>query len=89
MAHNESRWVDPAPLEVTRPRLPWWTMLPGWVKLVLSPVALVILLCWLGYQLGRVVYRYPFTVAVLVPAGGPTPGSARGGSPPSSPCCSA
>ncbi len=66
MGHNESRWVDPAPLEVSRPRLPWWTMLPGWVKLVLSPVALVVLLCWIGYQVGRVVYRYPLTVVVAV-----------------------
>jgi hypothetical protein len=43
-----SSWIDPAPLEVSRPRLPWWTMLPGWVKAVLSPIALVWLLCWIG-----------------------------------------
>jgi S-DNA-T family DNA segregation ATPase FtsK/SpoIIIE len=65
---RESRWVDPAPLEVSRPRLPWWTMLPGWVKLVLSPVALLVLLSWLGYQLGRVVYRYPLSLALLIAA---------------------
>lgn len=63
---RESRWVDPAPLEVSRPRLPWWTMLPGWVKLTLSPVAVVIVACWVGYQLGRAVYRYPLLVALLV-----------------------
>jgi DNA segregation ATPase FtsK/SpoIIIE, S-DNA-T family len=63
---RESRWVDPAPLEVSRPRLPWWTMLPGWVKLVLSPVATLILLCWLMFQLGRVVYRYPLSLALLL-----------------------
>ena len=63
---RESRWVDPAPLEVSRPRLPWWTMLPGWVKLVLSPVALVVLVCWLAYHLGRVVYRYPLLLTLLV-----------------------
>jgi DNA segregation ATPase FtsK/SpoIIIE, S-DNA-T family len=63
---KDSRWVDPAPLEVSRPRLPWWTMLPGWVKLVLSPVAALVLLCWTGYQLGRVVYRYPLSLTLLV-----------------------
>ncbi|HEU5472041.1 MAG TPA: FtsK/SpoIIIE domain-containing protein [Actinophytocola sp.] len=69
MNGRESRWVDPAPLEVSRPRLPWWTMLPGWVKLILSPLALVILLGWSGYQLGRVVFRYPLTLAVLAAVG--------------------
>jgi S-DNA-T family DNA segregation ATPase FtsK/SpoIIIE len=48
--------------------LPWWTLLPGWVKLVLSPVAAVVLLCWTGYQLGRAVYRYPLSLALLVAA---------------------
>jgi S-DNA-T family DNA segregation ATPase FtsK/SpoIIIE len=43
-------------------------MLPGWIKLVLSPVALVVLLCWTGYQIGRVVYRYPLLLALLVVA---------------------
>jgi DNA segregation ATPase FtsK/SpoIIIE, S-DNA-T family len=65
---KDSRWVDPAPLEVSRPRLPWWTMLPGWVKLVLSPVAAVVLVCWIGYQVGRAVYRYPLSVGLLVAA---------------------
>lgn len=65
---KDSRWVDPAPLEVSRPRLPWWTMLPGWVKLVLSPVAAVVLVCWVGCQVGRVVYRYPLLLALLVAA---------------------
>lgn len=65
---RESRWVDPAPLEVSRPRLPWWTLLPGWVKLVLSPVAALVLLCWLAYQLGRVVYWYPLSLTLLVSA---------------------
>ncbi|HEU5476137.1 MAG TPA: FtsK/SpoIIIE domain-containing protein [Actinophytocola sp.] len=69
MNGHGSRWVDPAPLEVSRPRLPWWTMLPGWVKLVLSPVAAVILLSWLTYQAGRVVFRYPLTVAVILAVG--------------------
>jgi DNA segregation ATPase FtsK/SpoIIIE, S-DNA-T family len=60
-----SRWVDPAPLEVSRPRLPWWTLLPGWVKLVLFPVAAVVLLCWTTYQVGRVVWWYPLTLGLL------------------------
>lgn len=63
---KDSRWIDPAPLEVSRPRLPWWTLLPGWVKLALSPVAAVVLLCWLAYQVGRVVYRYPLSLVLLV-----------------------
>ena len=58
-----------SPLEVSRPRLPWWTLLPGWVKLLLSPIAAVIVVCWLGYQLGRLVHRYPLTVAVIVGTG--------------------
>ncbi len=33
-----ARWVDPAPLEVERPRLPWWTMLPRKLLLIASPV---------------------------------------------------
>jgi DNA segregation ATPase FtsK/SpoIIIE, S-DNA-T family len=64
--HKDSRWVDPAPLEVSRPRLPWWTMLPGWVKLVLLPVFLVVLLGWTMFQLARLVYRYPLTLIVAV-----------------------
>ncbi|WP_367115177.1 FtsK/SpoIIIE domain-containing protein [Actinophytocola sp.] len=51
---------------MSRPRLPWWTLLPGWVKLVLSPVAAVVLLGWIVYQLGRVVYRYPLSLCLLV-----------------------
>ncbi|MBC6451704.1 FtsK/SpoIIIE domain-containing protein [Actinokineospora xionganensis] len=71
-----SRWVDPAPLEVARPRLPWWTMLPGKVKLVLLPVVLVGLLVWALAHLARLVWYYPVTVvlalvaAVLYRAGG-------------------
>lgn len=68
MIAKNSRWVDPAPLEVSRPRLPWWTMLPGWVKLVMSPVAAVVLLCWTAYQLGRAMYWYPLSVVLFVAA---------------------
>ena len=62
---KDSRWVDPAPLEVSRPRLPWWTLLPGWVKLVISPIVAVWLVCWLLWQAGRIVYRYPLSLALL------------------------
>jgi S-DNA-T family DNA segregation ATPase FtsK/SpoIIIE len=41
-------------------------MLPGWIKLILSPVALVVLLCWASYQIGRVIYRYPLLLALLI-----------------------
>ncbi|MGH3876512.1 MAG: FtsK/SpoIIIE domain-containing protein [Actinophytocola sp.] len=57
--------MDPAPLEVSRPRLPWWTLLPGWVKFVISPAVVVWLVCWLVWQAGRVVYRYPLSLALL------------------------
>ncbi|QFU92938.1 type IV secretory system conjugative DNA transfer family protein [Amycolatopsis sp. YIM 10] len=70
MSRNlRSHWVDPAPLEVARPRLPWWTMLPNGVKLALSPVILTWLVCWVLFQLGRVVVRYPLLVTVAVLAG--------------------
>ena len=36
-----SRWVDPAPLEVERPRLPWWSMLPRKLLLAASPIILL------------------------------------------------
>jgi S-DNA-T family DNA segregation ATPase FtsK/SpoIIIE len=41
-------------------------MLPAWVKVVCSPVAAVVLLCWITYQVGRVAYRYPLLLALLV-----------------------
>ncbi|HEY0690950.1 MAG TPA: FtsK/SpoIIIE domain-containing protein, partial [Kribbella sp.] len=63
---KDARWVDPAPLEVARPRLPWWTLVPTWVKVVGSPVIATWLTCWLLWQTGRAVYRYPLSIAVLV-----------------------
>ena len=36
-------WTDPAPLEVERPRLPWWTLLPRKLLLAASPVIVVVL----------------------------------------------
>ncbi|WP_156757420.1 FtsK/SpoIIIE domain-containing protein [Actinokineospora pegani] len=57
-----SRWVDPAPLEVARPRLPWWTLLPGGAKLVLAPLALVVVAVWLVGKAARFAWYYPVTV---------------------------
>ncbi|WP_252365207.1 FtsK/SpoIIIE domain-containing protein [Saccharomonospora piscinae] len=69
MSVRGSRWIDPAPLEVARPRLPWWTLLPRWVKLVASPLVLVGLVVWLVVQFGRLAWRYPLTLAVAVLTG--------------------
>ena len=35
-------WTDPASLEVERPRLPWWTLLPRKLLLAASPVIVVV-----------------------------------------------
>ena len=58
-AAKHSRWVDPAPLEVARPRLPWWTLLPWKAKLLLSPLAAAWLLVWLVAKAARLVWYYP------------------------------
>jgi DNA segregation ATPase FtsK/SpoIIIE, S-DNA-T family len=68
MGRHESRWVDPAPLEVARPRLPWWTLLPGWVKLVVSPVALTWLVVWLVTKIARMCWYYPILATLAVAA---------------------
>jgi DNA segregation ATPase FtsK/SpoIIIE, S-DNA-T family len=65
---RDGRWVDPAPLEVARPRLPWWTMLPGWVKLVVSPFALTWLVFWCGAKVVRLCWYYPVMVTLLTAA---------------------
>ena len=54
-----SRWVDPAPLEVERPRLPWWTMLPRKVLLVASPVIVLAVVVAVVVFVARRVWRYP------------------------------
>lgn len=68
MARNagQSRWVDPAPLEIARPRLPWWTLLPGWVKLVALPFAVAWVLLWLLGRLARFAWRYPMTLGLAL-----------------------
>jgi S-DNA-T family DNA segregation ATPase FtsK/SpoIIIE len=61
-----SRWVDPAPLEVARPRLPWWTLLPGWVKLVVLPLAVAWVVVWLAVKVVRMCWYYPVMVACVL-----------------------
>lgn len=57
-----SRWVDPAPLEVERPRLPWWTLLPRKLLLVASPIIAVVVVVTVGVFVARRVWRYPLCV---------------------------
>ncbi len=57
-----SRWVDPAPLEVERPRLPWWTMLPRKLLLAASPVIVVVVAVMALVFAARRVWRYPLFV---------------------------
>jgi DNA segregation ATPase FtsK/SpoIIIE, S-DNA-T family len=67
-----SRWVDPAPLEVERPRLPWWTMLPRKLLLALAPIVLVAIAITVAVFLARRVWRYPLFVigtAILIGLG--------------------
>src|ERR671917_2659569 len=52
-------WTDPAPLEVERPGLPWWTMLPRKLLLAASPVIIVVILAMVLAFLTRRVWRYP------------------------------
>ncbi|MFD9734197.1 FtsK/SpoIIIE domain-containing protein [Umezawaea sp. NPDC059074] len=61
-----NRWVDPAPFEGYRPRVPWWAYLPGWTKVVAAPFALVGVVVWLIVRLALVAVRYPVTVGALV-----------------------
>jgi S-DNA-T family DNA segregation ATPase FtsK/SpoIIIE len=60
MRPNEySRWVDPVPLEVERPRLLWWTMLPRKLLLAASPIILIALVTTVVVFVARRVWRYP------------------------------
>ena len=52
-------WTDPAPLEVERPRLPWWTLLPRKLLLAASPVIVVVVLIMVLVFAARRVWRYP------------------------------
>jgi hypothetical protein len=55
-------WTDPVPLEVQRPRLPWWTMCARKLLWAVSPVILVVALVTALVFLGRRVWRYPLLV---------------------------
>lgn len=57
-----SRWVDPAPLEVERPRLPWWTLLPRKVLVAASPILAVAVVGWLVVFIVRKLWRYPLAM---------------------------
>ncbi|RKT53069.1 FtsK/SpoIIIE domain-containing protein [Saccharothrix australiensis] len=59
-----SRWVDPAPFEGARPRVPWWVLVPGKLKWLAAVLALVWLLVVAVVRLVLVVVRYPVAVSV-------------------------
>ncbi|HEX2290764.1 MAG TPA: FtsK/SpoIIIE domain-containing protein [Pseudonocardiaceae bacterium] len=56
-------WTDPAPLEVERPRLPWWTLLPRKLLLTASPVIVVVVVVMVVVFTARRVWRYPLFLA--------------------------
>ncbi|MEU5692126.1 FtsK/SpoIIIE domain-containing protein [Actinosynnema sp. NPDC020468] len=63
------RWVDPAPFEGGRPRLPWWVLVPGRLKWLAALLVLVWFLVVGCVRLVLVVVRYPLvTMAPLVTA---------------------
>ena len=65
-----SRWVDPAPLEVERPRLPWWTTLPRKLLLAASPIILMALATTIVAFAIRRVWRYPlFLISTTILVG--------------------
>ena len=63
-------WTDPAPLEVERPRLPWWTLLPRKLLLAASPIIAVVVVVTVVVGTARRVWRYPvFLIGGMVLAG--------------------
>jgi S-DNA-T family DNA segregation ATPase FtsK/SpoIIIE len=52
-------WTDPAPLEVERPRLPWWTMSSRKLLLAASPIIAVVVVVTVLVFTARRVWRYP------------------------------
>jgi S-DNA-T family DNA segregation ATPase FtsK/SpoIIIE len=59
-------WTDPAPLEVERPRLPWWVLLPKKLLWALIPVIVAVVLVKVVIFVGRRVYRYPVLIIASV-----------------------
>ena len=65
-----SRWVDPAPMEVERPRLPWWMMLPRKLLWATSPIIAVVVVVMMLVFTVRRVWRYPlFLIGGTILAG--------------------
>ena len=62
---NGGKWVDPAPFEGVRPRVPWWVLVPGKAKWLAAVLALVWLVLVAVVRLVLIVVRYP--VVTLVP----------------------
>ncbi|GAY12623.1 FtsK/SpoIIIE domain-containing protein [Pseudonocardia sp. N23] len=61
-------WTAPAPLEVERPRLPWWLMLPGKALFVAAPVIAAYVLVRVLDFTARRVWRYPVTLVAVAAA---------------------
>ncbi len=59
-------WTDPAPLEVERPRLPWWTMLPRKLLYALAPIITAAVTIRLLVFVCRRLYRYPLAITTTV-----------------------
>jgi len=65
-----SRWIDPVPMEVERPRLPWWTMAPRKLLWAASPIIAVVVVVMVGVFLARRMWRYPlFLIGAVILAG--------------------
>jgi DNA segregation ATPase FtsK/SpoIIIE, S-DNA-T family len=63
-------WTDPAPLEVERPRLPWWTLLPRRFLWAVSPIIAVVAMVMILVFAARRVWRYPlFLIGSSIVAG--------------------
>ncbi len=56
---SRQAWTDPAPLEVERPRLPWWVMLPRKLLLAASPIILLAVVVTVLVFAARRAWRYP------------------------------
>ncbi|MEU5235138.1 FtsK/SpoIIIE domain-containing protein, partial [Streptomyces anulatus] len=63
---KKHKWVDPAPFEGYRPRVPWWAYLPWWLNLLLLPFVLAWLAVCLVVRLGLVAVHYPVSVVGLL-----------------------
>jgi DNA segregation ATPase FtsK/SpoIIIE, S-DNA-T family len=63
-------WTDPASLEVERPRLPWWTLLPRKLLLAASPIIALVVVVMVLMFTARRIWRYPlFLIGGTILAG--------------------